>query len=178
MVFGGQTNALVPLYAVGVFTAFTLSQAGMVRHHLRRREPGWQWRMSVNAFGALATLTVLLIIAVTKFTSGAWIPILVVPIVVTGFVLVRRYYDYLGRALAVPPGAARPHPSPHTAVVMVGQLHLGIIDALNYARSLRPDHLLALHVCLEDDDGTELVRRWKEVGIDVPLELVVGRALP
>jgi amino acid transporter len=172
VVFGGKTDALVPLYAVGVFTAFTLSQAGMVRHHLRRREAGWQRRMAINAVGALATFIVLGIIATTKFTSGAWIPIVVVPIVVTGFVLVRRYYDYLGRALAVPPGAARPHPSPHTAVVMVGQLHLGIIDALNYARSLRPDHLLALHVCLEDDDGTDLVRRWQEAGIDVPLELV------
>jgi amino acid transporter len=170
--FGGQTNALVPLYAVGVFTAFTLSQTGMVRHHQRRREPGWQWRMSVNAFGALATLTVLLIIAVTKFTSGAWIPILVVPIVVTGFVRIRRYYDGLNRALEVPPGAAVAEPHPHTVVVMVGQLHLGIVNALNYARDLRPDHLVALHVCVEDDDAKELARRWKELGIEVPLESV------
>jgi hypothetical protein len=172
VVFGGKTNALVPLYAVGVFTAFTLSQTGMVRHHLRQRESGWQWRLVVNAIGATATFVVLIIVAATKFTSGAWIPIAVVPLIVLGFLAVRRYYDNLEQALAVSSAAAVPQPRPHTVVVMVGQLHLGILNALNYARGLRPDHLLAVHVRLEDDDGTALARRWNEVGIEVPLEIV------
>ena len=170
--FGGKTDALVPLYAVGVFTAFTLSQIGMVRHHRRRREPGWRRGLAVNAVGAASTFVVLIIVAATKFVSGAWIPMILVPVIVAGFVLVRRYYDHLEEALVVSPAAAAPHPKPHTVVVMVGQLHLGIINALNYARGLRPDHLLALHVCIEGDDGTQLAQRWRQLGIDVPLESV------
>lgn len=170
--FGGKTDALVPLYAVGVFTAFTLSQAGMVRHHLRKREAGWQRRLAVNAVGAIATLVVLVIIAASKFASGAWIPILLVPIIVTGFVLVRRAYDRLERALTVTPSEAVAHPRPNATVVMVGEVNLGTIDALNYARGLHPEHLVALHVCLDGDDGGRLLARWGELGIDVELETV------
>ena len=169
--FGGRTDALVPLYAVGVFTAFTLSQTGMVRHHHRQQEAGWRRRLTVNAVGAAATFAVLVIIAASKFTSGAWIPIALAPIIVSGFMFVRRYYDRLDRALAVTPDAAVARPSPHTVVVMVGEINLGTIDALNYARTLHPDHLIALHVRV-DDDGDRVARRWAELGIDVPLETV------
>ena len=172
--FGGQTNALVPLYAVGVFTAFTLSQAGMVRHHSRRREPGWQWRRVLNAFGAAATGVVTIVIAVTKFTSGAWVPVVVVPIVVGLFLLVRRFYDHLEEALAVTPELARAQPVRLTVLVMVGQLHRGVLNALNYARGMSPDHLLALHILVEDDDGEALRGRWESLGIDVPLEMVTA----
>jgi amino acid transporter len=172
--FGGPTNAVGPLYAVGVFTAFTLSQAGMVRHHRRLREPGWQWRLAVNAVGAVATGIVTLVIAVTKFTSGAWLPVLVVPIVVGLFLLVRRYYDRLETALAVTPGHAQPDPARLTVVVMVGQLHRGVLHALNYARGMCPEHLLALHICVEDDDGEALRRRWEELGIEVALEMITA----
>jgi hypothetical protein len=172
VVFGGKTDALVPLYAVGVFTAFTLSQAGMVRHHRKHREAGWQWRAVINAVGAVATLVVLVIIAVTKFTSGAWIPILVIPIVVAGFLRIRHYYDRLERGLNVSPEAAQPRLTPNTVLVLVGRMNLGVLDALNYARSLHPDHLAALHVCVENDYGRELVRLWAELGIEVPLESV------
>jgi amino acid transporter len=170
--FGGNTNSLVPLYAVGVFTAFTLSQTGMVRHHRRLREPGWQRRLAVNAVGATATFVVLIIIASSKFTSGAWVPIVLVPVIVGGFVLIRRSYDRLDRALAVTPHAAVARPSANTVVVMVGEVHLGTIDALNYARSLHPDHLVALHVSLDSEDGDRIKRRWAELGIDVALESV------
>jgi hypothetical protein len=172
VVFGGKTESLVPLYAVGVFTAFTLSQAGMVRHHFAHREPAWKWRAVVNAIGAASTFVVLGIIGVTKFTSGAWIPILVIPIVVFAFVQVRHYYDRLEVALQVSVEAARPAMAPNTVLVLVGQMSLGVIDALNYARSLHPDHLAALHVCVEEDHGKELVRQWGELGIEVPLECV------
>ncbi|GAC1365654.1 MAG: APC family permease [Actinomycetota bacterium] len=173
--FGGKTDALVPLYAIGVFTAFTLSQAGMVRHHQRQRERGWRWRLAINAIGAAATLAVLAIIAASKFTSGAWLPIVLVPIIVTGFVFVRRYYDRLDRALQVTPEDARSRPSPHTVVVLVGQVNLGTIAALNYARGLHPEHLVALHVCLDGDDGQSLIQRWAELGIDdVPLASVAA----
>jgi amino acid transporter len=172
--FGGQTSALIPLYAVGVFTAFTLSQAGMVRHHQRRREPGWRWRQTVNAVGAVATGVVTLIIAATKFTGGAWIPVIVVPIVAGLFLMVRRFYDHLGKALAVTPELARPEPVRLTAVVMVGQLHRGVLNALNYGRGMCAEHLVALHVLVEDDEGEQLRRQWDELGIEVPLEMVTA----
>ena len=172
--FGGKTDALVPLYAVGVFTAFTLSQSGMVRHHRRLREPGWQWRAAVNAVGAVATGVVTIIIAVTKFTSGAWLPVVVVPIVVGLFLLVRRFYDHLATALAVTPELAAPEPVTLTVVVMVGQLHRGILNALTYGRAMRPERLLALHVLIEDDDGEDLRRQWAELGIEVELEMVTA----
>jgi len=172
--FGGRTSSLVPLYAVGVFTAFTLSQAGMVRHHKRRQEPGWRWRQAVNAVGAVATGIVAIIIAATKFTSGAWIPVVVVPMIVGVFLMVRRFYDHLEQALEVTPELARPHPLPLTVVVMVGQLHRGILNALDYARSMSADHLVALHVCIDDDDGSALRRQWEELGIEVPLEMVTA----
>jgi amino acid transporter len=168
--FGGRTSALIPLYAVGVFTAFTLSQAGMIRYHLRRREPGWQWRMAVNAVGATATFVVLLIIAAAKFTEGAWIPIVVVPAIVAGFVGVRRHYDRLERALIIPPDAGRHQTCPQAVVVLVPQLHRGVVNAVHYARGLRPDHLIALHICLDGDDSQGLVRRWADLSIGIPLE--------
>jgi amino acid transporter len=170
--FGGRTDGLVPLYAVGVFTAFTLSQSGMVRHHRARRERGWQWRMVINAIGATATLLVLGIIAVTKFTSGAWIPILVIPVVVLGFLQIRRYYDRLEQAQQIPPDGGRPQLRPNTVVVLVAQMSLGVIEALNYARGLHPDHLAALHVRVDDDRGEELANQWQGLGIEVPLETV------
>ena len=172
--FRGETSSLVPLYAVGVFTAFTLSQLGMVRHHRRLREPGWQWRQVVNAVGAVATFVVTIVIAVTKFTGGAWIPVIVVPIVVWLFSMVRRYYDHLEKALAVGPELARPEPPKLTAIVMVGLLHRGVLNALNYARGMCPEHVIALHVCIEDDDGSGLSAQWAELGIDVPLEIVTA----
>src|SRR5438552_10420919 len=90
VVFGGKTDALVPLYAVGVFTAFTLSQFGMVRHHQRLREAHWRRGQVINAVGGAATLLVLVVIAVSKFTEGAWIPVVLVPLILAGFLGIRR----------------------------------------------------------------------------------------
>ncbi len=111
--FGGLTNALIPLYAVGVFTSFTLSQTGMVRHHLRLREPGWRRSAVLNGAGAVATLLVLLIVATTKFTSGAWIPIIVIPLIVLLFKSIRRHYDTVARGLEVPPDWRPPRRRAH-----------------------------------------------------------------
>jgi hypothetical protein len=172
--FGGKTDALVPLYAVGVFTAFTMSQAGMVRHHRRLREPGWPGRTAVNAIGAVATGIVTIIIAVTKFTSGAWVPVIVVPLVVSLFLMVRHFYDHLEKALAVSPELARAQPPRLAAIVMVGQLHRGVLNALNFARGMCPEHVVALHVCTEDDDGSALQRQWESLGIEEPLEMVTA----
>ena len=93
VIFGGDTHALIPLYAVGVFISFTLSQAGMVRHWLTDGGAGWRWRLGVNGVGALVTGAVTVVIAVTKFTHGAWIVVLLIPLLVLGFRAIHRHYD-------------------------------------------------------------------------------------
>ena len=110
--FGGVTTALIPLYAIGVFTSFTLSQAGMVRHHLRLHEPGWRRGTVINGVGAVATGIVTLIVAVTKFTIGAWVPIVVVPAIIFVFRTIKRHYRQLGEALTITPDDVRPPGAP------------------------------------------------------------------
>ena len=100
VVFGGKTNALIPLYAVGVFISFTLSQAGMVRHHQKEREPHWKRGVAINGVGAVATAIVAIIIAVTKFTKGAWIPLVVIPIIVVLFKAINSHYASVADGLA------------------------------------------------------------------------------
>ncbi len=173
--FGGVTTALIPLYAIGVFTSFTLSQAGMVRHHLRLKEPGWRAGMMINGVGAVATGIVTLIVGVTKFTIGAWVPIVVVPIIIVTFRVIKGHYERLGAALAITPEDVRREDLRHTVVVLVGRVHRGVVTALNYASSLRPDHLLVLYVATDDDEREHMEAEWKRFGFDVPLEIVYSR---
>jgi amino acid transporter len=170
--FGGLTNALIPLYAVGVFTAFTLSQAGMVVHHRRLKEQGWRRNIVINGVGAVATFIVLLIVAGTKFTSGAWLPIVVVPLIIALFSGIKRHYDRVAGVLEVQPSQVRHEHINHTVVVLVGRIHRGVLKALDYARSLRPQHLVAVYVSFEDEDREELEEQWRAFDIDIPLEIV------
>ena len=169
--FGGLTTLLIPLYAVGVFTSFTLSQLGMVRHHLRLRETAWRRGVVINGVGAVATAVVLSIVAVTKFAVGAWLPILVVPVIIALFAAVKRHYDRIEKMLAVRPGQQRSRHGNHTVVVLVGRVHKGTIEALDYARSLRPNHLTAVHVSA-DGAAEDLQGDWDAFGFDIPLEIV------
>jgi len=170
--FRGLTTLLIPLYAVGVFTSFTLSQSGMVRHHLRLREQGWKRGVVINAVGAVATLVVLLIVAVTKFAVGAWLPIVVVPAIIVLFVAISRHYHRVQAALVATPGQARPRVMNHTVVVLVGRVHKGTIKAIEYARSLHPRHLAAVHVLDEELGADDIEREWAAFGFDIPLEVV------
>ncbi|HEX2273832.1 MAG TPA: APC family permease [Acidimicrobiales bacterium] len=172
--FGGITNALIPLYAVGVFTSFTLSQTGMVVHHRRKKEQGWQRKMAINAVGASATALVLFIVAVTKFSKGAWLPIVVIPVIIALFLAIKRHYDRVARVLEISPREARPEAINHTVVVLVGRVHQGVVKALSYARSLRPQHLVAVYVSFDEEDRLSLERQWKDLKIDVPLEIVAS----
>ena len=170
--FGGLTTLLIPLYAVGVFTSFTLSQAGMVRHHLRLREKGWRRGVVINGVGAVATFVVLGIVAITKFAVGAWLPIAVVPAIIALFVAIRRHYARLERTLIVTPADVRPRAVNHTVVVLVSRVHRGVIAALQYAQSLRPNHLTAVHVSEDEADRQEMEAQWEEFGFRIPLEIV------
>jgi amino acid transporter len=169
--FGGITNALIPLYAVGVFTSFTLSQAGMVRHHRKERAPGWKRNTVINGVGAAATFGVLGIVAVTKFSSGAWLPLVVIPGFVVLFQSIHRHYASTAADLSIPEDYHRPRMN-HTMVVLVGRLHQGVLKALAYAQSLNPNYLVAVNVVGSEDDQERLEKAWAKRNIDVPLEFV------
>ena len=169
--FGGLTNALIPLYAVGVFTSFTLSQWGMVRHHQREQEPGWKRHAVINGIGAIATLVVLAIVAVTKFTSGAWVPIVVIPAIIMLFKGIRRHYARVDKTLQTTPGE-RFKAWDNTVIVLVGRVHRGVLQALQYARSLNPKHLVAISVVSDEEEDARIHAQWAEFDIAVPLETV------
>jgi amino acid transporter len=169
--FGGVTNALIPLYAVGVFLSFTLSQSGMVRHHLKERELGWQRGVAINAVGAGATALVLLIVAGTKFTSGAWVPLVVIPAIVLMFKAIKRHYSTVAEGLRLSPDF-KPRRMNHTVVVLVGTVHRGVLEALAYAKSLAPNHLVAVTIVSDEEEQERIEKGWVERGIDVPLEIV------
>jgi hypothetical protein len=174
--FGGLTNALIPLYAVGVFTSFTLSQSGMVRHHRRFRQAGWRRSVILNAVGAVATLIVLVIVAATKFTSGAWVPIVVIPLIVLLFKAIHSHYTRVEAALEVSPDW-RPPASRHGVVVLAHHVNAGVIDAISYARSTAPDHLVAVTVVGDGAEAERIEKQWTQHGITAPLEVVNAPSL-
>ncbi len=171
--FGGVTTALIPLYAVGVFTSFTLAQVGMVRHHRKVPSPGWRRKAALNAVGGAATFTVLTIVAVTKFTNGAWLPVVVIPVIVLFFKAIKRHYTHVADGLRVEPGY-QPVRRRHTVVVMAESAHIGVLEAIAYARATAPDHLLAMRVVPDELAAERAQKEWAEAEIDVPLELVVS----
>ena len=116
--FNGSVTNLVPLYTIGVFLAFTLSQSGMVRHWMRDRRPGWRHRAIINGTGAVATGVVTVVIGATKFTHGAWIVVLVIPTLVATFMAMRRHYDDVAEQLSLE-GLAAPPELRHTAICIV-----------------------------------------------------------
>jgi amino acid transporter len=170
--FGGETSSLVPLFAVGLFLSFTLSQAGMVVHHWRLREPRWIAGLVINGTGAAATSVVTVVVVVSKFTEGAWVPVIVIPAFVVLFKSIRRHYDRVRREIAVTPGTGFPEIR-NTVVVLVGtEMNRGALEAVAYARSLRPEHLFALTVTFDEEDERRVREQWEAFDIDVPLEII------
>ncbi len=170
ILFGGDTHALIPLYAVGVFLAFTLSQSGMVMRHLRRKEGRYRLHAAVNAAGATATGAALLIIAVTRFTHGAWIVILLIPVFVLGFLRTHRHYFYVRSQLSLvqveDERAIR-----HTAIVPISAVNRATIYAVRYAKSIAHE-VEAVHIAI-DPKRVDLIReQWKTWGGGVPLRIL------
>jgi amino acid transporter len=169
VVFEGDTHALIPLYMIGVFVSFTLSQAGMVIHWRRLREAGWRSSGVINGFGAIVTGIVLIIVAITKTAEGAWIIILMIPVLVGIFEITRRHYDHVAAELTLrgwePEPAGR-----HVVIVPIGGLQRAVVKALRYARTLSPD-VRAVYVELDPTATEGLRRQWAEWGQGV--ELVV-----
>jgi hypothetical protein len=169
--FQGETTLLIPLYAVGVFTGFTLSQVGMVRRHLRRRDPGWQRSVTINSVGGTATFIVLLVVVVSKFTIGAWIPAVLIPAIVMVLSRIGRHYDRVNDALAIPEGWQPPFRT-HTVIVPVGRMNRGVLRALEYARSLAPDRVIAVSVVQNEDEQERLMQDWTSYNIPIELQTV------
>ena len=167
VVFLGDTHALLPLYAIGVFVSFTVSQSGMVRRWLRLKEEGWWWRVWFNGVGALVTGIVMLTLAVTKFTEGAWIVVVLIPTLVIGFLVVHRHYAEVAGQLSLE-GMAPPLPMTNTVLVVVGDLHRGVVKAIQYAQTLSPSPK-AVYVETDPDRTRRLEEKWGTWGLGVPL---------
>jgi hypothetical protein len=179
VVFAGRTQSLIPLYAVGVFLAFTLSQAGMVVHWWRRRTSRWRTSILCNGFGCVCSAVVLMVAAATKFTEGAWVALALVLGFVGASLLVRRHFDVVDHALALgarsaavdSEGEETPQQISNLAIVPVPMLNRATLRALAYASSSRAS-VLALHVAPTEEEGERFRRYWAVWGNHVPLEII------
>jgi amino acid transporter len=171
IVFKGDVSALIPLYAVGVFTGFTFSQAGMVVHHWRLREKNWRVGAAINGIGAIATAIVLAVVVISKFAIGAWIPAALIPVIVIGLRAIGRHYSRVRTAVEVTSDYKASRHT-HVVVVLVASVNKGVINAISYARSLAPDRLLAVSVVGDPGEQDELVKQWDEHNIPVELHTI------
>jgi len=172
--FGAKEQALLHLYAVGVFLSFTLSQFGMVQRWRRLKTPGWQRNATINSIGALVTGTVLVVIATTKFLEGAWAVLLLIPIMVVVFRSIHAHYLAVARQLSLasapPPVAVRRH----TAVVLISGVHRGVVPAVQYGLSIAPDNVTAVYVDMDPEVTEKLKEKWKQWGSGIPLVVLAS----
>jgi len=168
--FLGQTNALIPLYAVGVFVCFTLSQAGMVMHWLRSRAPGWRWKAALNGIGAAATGIVSIIQVVTKFVEGAWIVVLIIPLII---LLLRKIHGHYAQFAAEVEfkGQSPIAPMHHTVVVPVNGITKAAAGALVYATAIS-DEVVAVYIEVDPRATPKMSADWEEWDIGVPLVVI------
>ena len=172
VVFRADSHALVPLFAIGAFLAFTLSQAGMVAHWFRERGRHWQAKAFINGLGAATTLVALLIIAVNKFRDGAWIVIFLIPLLVVVFQKIKFHYNEVANELTLSglPPSLKPPPDPRIVIPISG-VHRGVINAVLYARSIS-DRVTAVYVETDPEQTANVRKTWVVWGLDVPLNVV------
>ena len=175
VVTGAKVDRLIPLYALGVFTSFTLSQAGMAKHHITHKEPHWRRGVAINGIGAGLSLIVDVIIAVTKFTHGAWVIVVLVPLMVVFLVRLARQYALEDAQLVdgVPEAVNAPILRRHVVLVFIDELDLAAARAVQYARTLTPDELRAVHFVLDSRRAQQLAQAWSQLGLSrIALDLV------
>ncbi len=181
IIFQASVTRLIPLYAIGVFLSFTLSQAGMARRwwkigHLEegveivepgsvlKYESGWQYRMVINGFGAICTAVVMVVFAATKFKEGAWVVLILTPVLVSIFFSIHHHYKGLAKKLSLDNfGAIPPHTIRHRVIMPVSGVHQGTLAALRYARMLSDD-ITAVHVTIEPKDAEKVRQKWETWG--------------
>jgi amino acid transporter len=165
--FAGDTHALIPLYMIGVFVSFTLSQAGMVVKWRRERQAGWRSSALVNGFGAVLTGVVLVVVAITKFAEGAWIIVALIPLLVLHFRSVRRHYDGVAAQLSLK-GWTAPPPRPSRVIVPLSGVHRAVVEGLEYAEGLGKD-VRAVYVDTDPQATAQVRRDWEQWGRGIPL---------
>jgi amino acid transporter len=170
--FGGDTHALIPLFAVGVFLAFTLSQAGMVVHWFRARGRHWQIKALINGLGTVTTTVTLLVVGISKFGEGAWIVVLLIPLLVGMFTAIRQHYQEVARELTLRglPPSLKPF-APPRVVLPISGVHHGVLQALRYAQSIS-DNVTAVYVEVNPTTTEKVRREWDTWAPDVPLVVV------
>ncbi len=189
IIFQASVTRLIPLYAIGVFLSFTLSQAGMARRwwkigHLAegveiiepgstlRYEKGWQYRMLINGFGAVCTAIVMVVFAVTKFREGAWVVLILTPLLVTIFFSIHHHYKNLAKKLSLDNfGGIPPHTIRHRVIMPVSGVHQGTLAALRYARMLSDD-ITAVHVTIEPAESEKVRQKWEMWGEGVRMVML------
>ena len=175
LVTRAKLDSLIALYAIGVFTGFTMAGAGMVKYHLNNREPHWRRGVVVNGTAALLSFVVDLIFAVTKFTEGAWVVVVLLPLGV--FVLTRLHRQYVKEDEQLEAGASQACEAPvlrrHVVVVLVDRMDLATARAIQYARTLSPDHLRAVHFAVDPLEAAALEHDWSRLGLSrLPLDII------
>ena len=189
IIFQASVTRLIPLYAIGVFLSFTLSQAGMARRwwkigHLAegeeivepgstlRYEKGWKYRMVINGFGSICTAVVMVVFAATKFREGAWVVLLLTPVLVTIFFAIHHHYKRLAKNLSLDNfGAVPPHKTRHRVIMPVSGVHQGTLTALNYAQRLSDD-ITAVHVSIEPAEADRVQKKWEKWGEGVRMVIL------
>ncbi|MBO0728950.1 MAG: amino acid permease [Acidimicrobiaceae bacterium] len=173
---GAKVASLIPMYAIGVFTGFTMAGAGMTKHHLTHKQPGWKRSVVINGIAAVVCLLVVLIFAITEFTRGAWVVVVVMPLLIYGLTRTNAQYRTEDAVLAEGAAAAAyeaPVLRRHTAIVLVDRIDMATARAIQYARNLNPDELYAVHLNLDNRRADAIMRRWTELGLSrLPLEVI------
>lgn len=171
---GGSVNALVPFYAIGVFTGFSMAGYGMTKHHLTHREPGWRHRLAINLSAGILSTIVVGIFAVAKFTEGAWLVVVVFPLLV--FMLIRLNREYRAEAAILEMFRTdRPEMvkyARHRVYILVNSVDLAVIEGLRYGKGLRADELIAVHFMVDAAHAAHLRKRWDDFGLDTRLRIV------
>jgi amino acid transporter len=172
ILFGGDTHALIPLFAIGAFLAFTLSQAGMVVHWWKERSKNWPLKSFINGIGALATLTTLVVVIISKFKEGAWVTIILIPLIVLGFTNISLHYKQVREELSLKglPPSLKPVETTRVVIPISG-IHRGMVGAVNFARSIS-SNVTAVYVELEPGAGEKAKDEWDAWWPDVPMVIV------
>ena len=168
VIFGGDPHQLIPLYMIGVFLSFTLSQTGMYLRARRLREPGWRMSAAVSGFGAFVTFIVLIVVAITKGAEGAWIVLLLIPALVVLFRTTRTHYDSVASQLSLESVEIDTTPHGHIVIVPIGGVHRAVVEALRYASALAGD-VRAVYVNVNPGALVALKRDWPQWGSHVKL---------
>jgi amino acid transporter len=172
VLFNGDTHALIPLYSVGVFVCFTLSQSGMVKHWFTTRETGWWWRAIVNAFGCVLTFVVLIIVTSVKFQNGAYLVIILIPVLVAMMLFIQRQYGAAQRQLAIRPDyVAKPPHREERVVIPIPGLTRAVVQAVNVGRSISDD-VRAVYISEDPDAALAVRKQWERQVPGVPLVVV------